>query len=195
MVQFADIMTSVWPQKLSKINAIKKRHSYQPKTDYYKQIREYIKRFHDHGKTFEQFADASEIVSSNRKQKTYSHLVKAYIKFLKSSKNFKYFIPYRGKCMLNDLEIIVNPEIGLELEGAKYLIKLYFKKDPLKKQRADIITWIMEKELRKYVNPEIKMAVLDVARSKLYISSAPAPDIVMAIQAETNYISQLWDAM
>lgn len=195
MVQFAEIMMSAWPQKLNKINAIKKKPAYQPKTDYYKQIREYIKSFHEHGKALDEFADASEIVSGIRKHNNYTQLVKAYIRFLKSSKPVRYFIPYRGKCLSGDLEIIVNPEIGLELNGHQYLIKLYFKKDPLKKQRAAIITWLMENALRMYVNPDIKMAVLDVARSKLYIASAPAFDTPLAIQAEASCISQLWDAL
>lgn len=193
LVQFADIISSTWRSKLCKIKLIKNSPGYQPKTDYYKQIREYIIKFHESGKPLDQFDDATTIVSNNRKQKTYTPLVQAYKAFLKDSKTYRYFKSQRGILLFNDLHIVANPEIGLEIDGIEYLIKLYFKVDTLTKQDAEIITCVMENALRKSVDSSIKMAVLDVLRSKLFIAAPPTPDTILTIHAEAKYISDMWD--
>jgi hypothetical protein len=155
-------------------------------------MREYIVRFHESGKSLNEFEDATRIVCSCKKQKTYEPLVKAYKSFLKTRKNYKYFKAPRGVWSYAGMNIVANPEIGLEVKGEKYLIKLFFKVAPLSKVNADIIKCIMEQALRESAGAHVKLCVLDVLRSKLYVSSNPSSEMVLANQAEAKYISEMW---
>jgi len=88
-----------------------------------------------------------------------------------------------------------NPELGLEIKGVKHIIKLYFKKEPLSKNRADIAVAAMELELRKKCSPDDVIAILDVRREKLIKSQAVTPNINALVNAEIGYVESMWAAL
>ena len=65
--------------------------------------------------------------------------------------------------------MVVNPELGLNIDGAPTLVKLYFKQEELAKRRVDVIQLLMSVAFGKPLN----FAVLDVQRGKLFTTSTP----------------------
>jgi len=86
----------------------------------------------------------------------------------------------------------VNPELGLEFGGQRFLIKFYFKADPLGKSKVDLITHMMEITLRPKCTKSEVMALLDVRRSKLFTPTLPIGGLTSIVNAELAYIAALW---
>ena len=90
------------------------------------------------------------------------------------------------------VDVSINPELGLEFGGEKYVAKLYFKSDTLAKNRIELVTQLMENCLRPRVSPDVIMAVLDTRASKLFRGSEADPRLIAALKAELGYIAELW---
>jgi hypothetical protein len=90
----------------------------------------------------------------------------------------------------SEFDVTVNPELGLNIDGSTHALKLYFKADPLSKNRINIITHLMHKVFAP-TNPETQFSVLDIRRRRLYTINPPAGlDAILA--AEIAYIEKLW---
>lgn len=48
--------------------------------------------------------------------------------------------------IVSELDVRINPELGLEFDSKKYLIKLYFKNDKLSKEKITQVLTLMESE-------------------------------------------------
>jgi len=91
--------------------------------------------------------------------------------------------------------VLVNPELGLEFDGARYLIKLYMKDEKLDKLRVDPALVLMELALRSVAQPSDKVAVLDVRKSKLHVLSVDIAKSKPMVDAELGYIAALWPSV
>ncbi|WP_152004096.1 hypothetical protein [Desulfoluna spongiiphila] len=94
----------------------------------------------------------------------------------------------------NGVDISVNPELGVTVNGQEYLIKLYMKSEPLNTYRVRVLTYLMEIALTSSVSPNTKMAVLDVRNSKLFEGKiGNDPTLHASLVGEMSYISSVWD--
>ena len=154
---------------------------YDPKEDYYKRFRDAVRDLHqkDHAKN-----DLIGIIGSLPKSKAenYQRMVEGYKKFL-GRKDIKWFKPTRASWNHQDIVIPINPELGLEWNGIKYLIKLYLKSDKPSKDRLSSILALMKHTLpsKKY-----KHAVLDVRNSKIYLYEADMDSMMPLVEGEAT---------
>lgn len=193
--QFVGIVSCAdMSNKLNEIRKIKNQKEYSPQKDYYKQIREYICNFHKSGKRLDELTDASNITRNGKKTSNYDILIEKYRSFLED-KNYKYIAPSHQSLVLHGVEVTVRPDIGLELNGAKYLLKLHFKKDEPSKQSIDIITYMMQNAFKEKIDSGIVMAVLDIRNSELYTIRKSITNINLAIKGELAYIAAVWDSL
>jgi hypothetical protein len=65
-------------------------------------------------------------LTDKKKQARYPEAVKSYKRFL-GKKEIHWFNPPRAMWKYGGLTVRVNPELGLQIKGKKYAIKLYFK--------------------------------------------------------------------
>jgi hypothetical protein len=107
-------------------------------------------------------------------------------------KGLAWFVPPRTAYSQHGIEVIINPELGLDINGTRHLVKLYFKTDPLSKLRVDIIARLMESTLRPSCPNNEIMAVLDVRQAKLFSLQPTASASMAMIDAELAYIASLW---
>jgi len=66
----------------------------------------------------------------------------------------------------------VNPERGLEINGDRHVVKLYFKSEKLTNARIDIVTQVMCDEFSA-AYPQSRFSVLDVRNRKLHTVAPP----------------------
>lgn len=50
----------------------------------------------------------------------------------------------------NGLDVNISPELWLEIDGKKHVIKLYFKSDALSQIKADLILRLMDREVGQF---------------------------------------------
>lgn len=191
MTEFLDVVSKTAGSKATKVRQIKNKPEYHPSTDFYKPIREEIAAGHKRGGTK---ADLQGFVDSYPEKKKVGHfqaIVNGYVKWW-GKKGVKWFAPPSSVYANGGFEISVKPEIGLEVDGKRHLIKLYFKPDPLTKPRIELAIQLMESTLRPKARPTDFMSIMDIRKSKLSISTGPSTLLEAVLSAEMKYIADLW---
>lgn len=159
---------------------------YEPAKDHYRRFREGVIEMHTTGKSKK---DLSKIIGAlpDKKIASYNMMVDGYKKFL-GTKNPTWFNPLRKDWAHGNIEIPINPELGLEWGGTKYLIKLYLKADKPSKDRVASVLALMKHTLG--ANNCVH-AVLDVRNNKLHTFEASMLGLIPLVEAEANSLAHL----
>ena len=192
LTDFVDIVSKAGRPKATKVRQVKERPEYEPAFDFYKALREHLAENHRNGGTKATVSEVLVTLTDPKKIKNYPALVDGYKKWW-GRKMLDWFNPPRGTFSANGFDIIVNPELGLRINGERHIIKLYLKSDALTTFKTEIIIDLLEHQLRSQVAPTDKFAVLDVRESKLFSEGPHDPASVPIINAEVAYIASIWN--
>jgi hypothetical protein len=165
LTYFVDFVMKSGTPKLTVVRNFKDRKEYDPQTDFYKKVRQGIVRLHREGKPKTVLDSLIAGLSDEKKQNAYPEIVSGYKKFL-GTKKLKWFEPPQSDWVAGGLTVSVNPELGLEINGQPFVLKLYFKEEALQKKRAEIIAHMMDVTLRPASPSAAAFVVLDVRRGK-----------------------------
>jgi hypothetical protein len=191
MTDFIDIVSKSGTPKATKIRQVKYRPEYHPSTDFYKPLRDQLATCHKKGATKATLTRFVDDYPEKKKLEHYKTVVEGYLKWW-GKKSLKWFTPPSHPYVRDGFEISVNPELGLDIGGERHLIKLYFKPDPLTKQRVDIANQLMESTLRAKSRTSDVMSVLDIRNSKLILGGESSKLLESVVIAEVAYIASLW---
>lgn len=191
LTDFVDIVSKSGTPKANKVASVKERPDYEPAFDFYRTLREGIVQTHQGGKSKSDLDRILDKLADPKKIKNYPPLLEGYRKWW-GKKSLAWFSPPRASYEHAGVQVNINPELGLSIDTARHVIKLYFKADALMKPRADLITYLMEAELRKLAAPTDVMTVLDVRKAKAFIYNASSVTNHRIINAELAYIASLW---
>ena len=194
LTSFVDFAMKAGVPQLTEARRIYKQYAvdgYAPAGDYYRVLRDSIVDLHRGGRPKN---DLDAIVGpglpANRRD-NYREMIRAYKRFL-GRKSVEWFEPPSGAWRQGVLQVRVNPELGLDIDGTPFVVKLYFKSDPLPKNRALSVTHLMETTLRRRCRNEETMGVLDVKRGKLIHPTLPDPDLELLLRAQANAFLSIW---
>ncbi len=195
LTEFVDVIIRSGTQKVDKIRAIKaKPIEYSPKNDFYRALRNYIVEYHKNRLYTDPKKKAKDLTSDPKKFFHYTALLDGYWSFL-GKRQPTWFDPPKKPIIFNNVELIINPELGLDFKGKKQIIKLYFKKDEITKKKIEIVLGLLEYAFKNDIDKSIALAVLDVRKGKLIQKSIEIPLLIEAIEAECAYISSIWDKL
>lgn len=200
LTDFIGFVNKMGSAKLSHVRKIKDRPEYEHYMDFYKPIREAILKLHKNNEGKDVLDTLLSHLSDDKKKNNYPALINGYKKFL-GRKKFEWVKPPKKDWKVGDVVITVNPELGLEekkKDGSSnfYIVKLYFKEEPLKKAQASQILTLMEMQLRSKVNePEIKFAILDIRRSRLHIKYDQELKELPLLLGEAQSFATMWRSM
>lgn len=198
LTDFIGFVNKMGTAKQNHVKSIKERRDYEPYMDFYKPIREAIIKLHKKKQPKETLDNVLAELTDEKKKNCYPEIIAGYKKFL-GRKNFDWIKPPKKEWTIGNITITVNPEIGVEEKKKDgnshfYIIKLYFKDDPLKKAQADQILTLMEMQLRNKVKePEVKFAILDIRRSKLHVKKDNSLTELPLLQGEAHSFATMWD--
>lgn len=192
LTDFVDIVSKAGRPKATKVRQVRERPEYEPAFDFYKSFREHIIENHRRGGTKASVSDVLRTLSDQKKINSYTELANAYRKWW-GRKELKWFTPPRDLYSANGIEVILNPELGLEINGKRHIIKMYLKNDPLTTFKTELIIDLLEQQLRNNTNTVDHFAVLDIRRSKLFSEPPHTPTSIPIINAEISYISSIWN--
>ncbi len=191
LTDFVDFVAKSGTPRLTHVRQIKLRDKYDPRTDFWKALREGIVTFHQTQLSNKVELDAIAAQSPDpKKRKTYPLAINGYKSFL-GKKVIAWFKPTSDRWKEGNLQVRVNPELGLVIGGVRHHLKLYLKSVPLRKDKADMILLLLKQGLTTG-KPGDKYAILDVQRNKLFAEQNPNPLLLPLLQGEAIAFSAIW---
>ena len=191
LTDFLDIVSKSGRPKATKVRQVRERPDYEPAFDFYKPFREYVVEMHRTAQPRAALAGILPGLSDPKKSRSYPALIDGYKKWW-GRKKLAWFSPPKGVYSAGAFEIIVNPELGLEINGQRHIIKLYLKTDSLSAFKVEVVTDLLEHQLRPQAHPEDRFAVLDVRGAKLFAVEPHAVPTLPIVNAELAYIASIW---
>ena len=198
LADFLDFVSKNGPSKLSKVRRLKTRPAYRPNFDYYRPLREAIIRGHraEEGR-LALSNDLNAVIANiedHRVQIDLARVVEGYRTWL-GRKQIRWFEPGRAIWTLFDTNIVVNPDLGLFVDGAPYVIKIWFKDEPLEKRGLDVVFRLMEEALADQSPPDTQFGVLDIRRARLFSPTIEKPAAGAQLEGEVAYLAAAWGGL
>ncbi|MCW4469097.1 hypothetical protein OGH69_08990 [Flavobacterium sp. MFBS3-15] len=194
LTDFLDFVNKSGSSKMTKVRQVKNRDDYHPSSDFYKPIRDGIVQNHQEDGGKAKLEEILEFLSDKKKIDNYPTAIKGYQKFW-GRKKLKWFEPPFDHWKVGDLDIKINPEVGLLIDGVSYVIKLYFKADKLTKDKIGQILSLMENQLRTHVDDNVIFAVLDVRNAKMHENIIGDLTFLPLLEGEARSFEIIWKAI
>jgi len=192
LTSFVDFVLKSGSPKMTCAKKIKSQLDlpYDPMTDYYKRFREGVQRMHQRDLPKNQLTRLIGALPYS-KEVNYTSMIDQYKRFL-GRKTRTWFNPPRGVWRHEEIEIPINPELGLEWDDQKYIIKMYLKAEAPSKDRVACILALMNTTLNAR---NANYCVLDVRNNKLFQFEAEMMDLIPLAEGEANSLKFMLDKL
>ncbi len=196
LTEFVDFVSKAGTPKLTVVRQVKKRHAegYDPQTDFYKNLRDGIVAMHRAGSPKSVLDNLLDGLTDKKKITAYPLVVDGYKKFL-GNKAFTWFTPPKALWQHAGLSVSLNPEVGLNRNNQRHVIKLYFKAESLGKIKMDIVTHLMTEELTVLGTTPVNFAILDIRNAKLLTASNSDPGLTALLKGEAASFAQIYHSV
>lgn len=194
LTDFIDFVNKSGGSKMTKVKQVKSRGKYHPASDFYRILRERIIDVHRNENSKNYLDALVGELSDDKKIKNYPASIMGYKKFW-GRKTITWFDPPFSHWKLGDLDIKVNPEIGIKYGGIQFVIKLYFNADKITKDKISQILALMESQLRPEVDKEVVFGVLDVRNSRLHENIYGDITMLPLLEGEARSFETIWKAL
>ncbi|WP_028840207.1 hypothetical protein [Thermomonas fusca] len=191
LTDLIEVVTKSGSPKATKVSQLKNRAAYDPATDFYKALREGLVTLHKKGGAKADLANLTKGLMDPKKAANYPPMVAGYKKWW-GNKTLEWFTPPTETYTSAGIDVAINPELGLKVNGQAHIVKLYLKTDSLTKTKADLIVSLMNHVFAASQAPGTQFSVLDVRNSKLFTYSAAGKNFKPMVDAELSYIASLW---
>ena len=129
-----------------------------------------------------------------KKKDNFQEAIQGYKKFW-GRKDLQWIEPVFKHWQIDDLDVKINPELGLMINGKPHVIKLYLKSDKLSKNKSDQILALLESELRRKAGKQTVFCVLDVRQGKLYCNEDKRKDLIPLLVGEARSFASIWNSL
>ncbi|WP_426484280.1 hypothetical protein [Flavobacterium sp. 2] len=194
LTDFIDFVNKSGNSKMTKVKQVKYRNTYHPASDFYKAFREEIIEIHKNNNDKKLLDNLLHKLTDLKKKVNYPISIDGYKKFW-GKKKIEWFDPPFYHWLTGDLDIKINPELGLSFDNKFYVIKLFLKADKISKDKLSQILSLMESQLRKETGDEVIFAVLDVKNSKLYENTKGDYTYLPLLEGEAKSFESIWKAI
>jgi hypothetical protein len=195
LTDFVDFVSKSGRPKLTQVQHVKWRPKYDPKTDFWRALRETIIDFHRTNQSQKSVLDGALAgITHKPKLTAYPVALAGYKKFL-GRKAIQALPEVRSSWNHGNLNVIVNPELALSIQGTAHVIKLYFKTEPLSMKNAELILLMMSDSLGNQVTTGTVMSLLDVQRGKLFTTAGVDEVLKPLLQGEAASFETMWNQL
>lgn len=194
LTDFIDFIYKPGVSKFRKVNEIYSREPYQPAFDFWRPLREGIINYHIHGKNKNDLDQIQDGLTDANKIRLYPKLIKNYKSFL-GRKRIEWFDPPYKDWRWGEFRMRLNPELGLEINGQLYVIKLYFKSEPLTKQKSDLIILLLNSTFKNGDWADVDFTVLDVGKKRFYESTRLTNKHIALLRGEALSFTNIWNSL
>jgi hypothetical protein len=190
LTYFVDFVLKAGTPKLTGVREFKENKD-EIYTDFYKPVREAIVEMHRTGvsdKCLDQFLGS---LTDERRKRIYPSIVEGYRRFLSSAK-VTWFNPPAGTYPIGGVEININPELGLIIDGTPHLLKMYFRGEPLSSKRVQVVLNLLTASGLSASVPGCVFAMLDVRKARLHTLKTPNPRLNLLLRGEAASFSTIY---
>lgn len=195
LTEFVDFAIKAGTPKLTHVKKVKKEHirGYHPTRDYYRKLRDGIVEMHRDGMPKSVLDGLVKGIADQNKTVNYPLLAAGYKKFL-GRKSIQWYEPPKASWFQGNLEVRINPELGLEINGRPHLIKLYFKAEKLTKARIELINHLMLTALD-VERAGATVGMLDVRNGNLIVADSLDPSLAPLLNAEAIAFCEMYKSV
>lgn len=196
LTQFIDFtLKGSGTAKANHVRKVKYDSEYSPATDYWKQLRDSLKHVHQNNLPVENLLGLLDEVNEKKKE-NYKKSINQYISFAKN-KQINYFDTGSSYWSFNnELTVRSSPEIGLEIDGTPYLLKVYYKgsKNKVDVHKVKSALTLMDCSKRDFVPPNGAItSLLNLNNKKLYESNGANKSLLLALEGDAAQFVYLWN--
>lgn len=194
MTTFVDFVIARGTSRITRVRKAKEQYSqdYSPARDFYKQIREGIIAVHYDNQPLSSLTTIANQVG-DRKRDLYKECVAGYKKW-HGRKKIGSFPIDNATWTHGQLDVNINPELGLSVSGENYLVKLYFKKDNPSGPLLQAALYLLS------LHPlcaagNASPAILDVQAGKLKTPTSNLAGLPALLAGDAVAFSTMWDQL
>lgn len=193
MTYFVDFVLKAGTPKLGAVRELKESRD-EVFSDFYRPLRETLLAGLRAGQPTSLLHDFIASLEDERKKRIYPPIVRGWEKFLGTAK-MGWFEPPVSSVKMGGIEVNINPELGLEIDGTPHLVKLYFRGEPLSAKRASITLNLMTQSSLSQRVRGCTFAMLDLRKAKLHTLQAPNPRLNLLLRGEAASFSAIYAAL
>jgi hypothetical protein len=195
MTYLVDFANKAGTPKVTVVRTFKARGEYDPRADFYRPLRAGIVEMHEEGRRSMEVLDALlRGLRDPKKKGPYAENVEGYKRFL-GSRSVTWFKPPVATWTRGKLEVSVNPELGLVLDGKPHLVKLYCKGETLTRNREEMLAHLMHEALRQRAPEGTIFGILDVRAGKLITPKVRVEGLDALLLAEADCFVTIYDSL
>ncbi len=159
---------------------------YDPRRDFYKALRERTARQLREGWNAAAFRRSLREVKNPRKRPSYEACRRGLTAWARG-KTIAATRARPGFWQAAGLEVRVNPELRMVVDGERFLVKLYFKAEEMSAARAANTLFLLDTMAAQNVGG----AVLDLRRGDLLVAAEPDPGLDLLLASEAAAFAAL----
>ena len=196
MNTFVDFVVTHGAPKLGEVMKAKIRHQtgYNPATDFYKPLREWLIAVTQQNLTGTETHDSmrSTFVNLNtRKAHAYQECIAGFTKW-RRGKNIVWNKTLRSEWTQGRVAIRITPDLGVSIRGVQHIIALYFKKAEPSKDRLQAILHLL-KQLDGREQTPFTVGILDMRRGRLHSPTRDVSDMEQLLAGEAAAFQTMWN--
>lgn len=193
---FVDYVASTGTTRLAKVRAAKQQYArdYQPALDYYGPLRRRVVQVFQEGWDPQRFDELLNDVTDPKKQANYANCRRGLRRWagVSGRKAFVWNPPRRATWRSGGLEVAINPELWVDIDGIGHVVKLYFKADRLSQHKVTLSLRLLENTVGRFG----AVGILDVQQGKLFVQRAEPPaGIDLLLESEATSLALLWEGL
>lgn len=183
-VDFATMKTVT--AQIRKVRDIFTSRPYDPRTDFWKIMRDRLQEVERGKRSLESICSG---LSDSKKVNRYPGAVNGYKRFRKRT-DTKFFRTPSWNWPCEGLIVKVKADTGYEIEGKKYVVKWYFREEPLTILRRKFTFALFAASMP----PDITAmpAILDVPAGKFYLAPIPPDRLDLELRVVARSFVQIW---
>lgn len=162
---FANFVTEKPNKQKKYVNSIVNKGPYSFEKDYYSILRAKLISFIKKNKSLIELNDMLKKINP-KKHDHYEILIDQVQNFMQGIK-YTWIEPPKNIIEYSGLQLKVNPEIGININGEPLFIKMYFKSPQISTEKIKVMLKIMQDAIKKDY-PNAKIAILDIRRCTLH---------------------------
>jgi hypothetical protein len=187
LTEFVDFATTkTIPAQVTKVKEIFTSRPYDPRTDFWKIMRDRLQEVERHKRPLESVCTG---LSDSKKVNRYPLAISGYERFQKRTAA-KLFRTPSWIWRFEDLIVKVKPDAGYDIDGKQYVVKWYFREATLTALRRKF-TFALFAAVMPPDATSIP-AILDVPAGKLHQAPIPPERLDLELRAAARSFSQIW---
>ena len=185
LTSFVDFSVASGTSRLTAVT--RANREYDPRYDYYKPLRERTIKQFTSGWDAREFRRSLQSVQDPRKLSNYEDCRGALTRWA-SGKTINSRARHRATWSAANLDVKVNPDLDLEVDGQRYVMKLYFKADETSGARQAVILHLLGEVAPRNADA----AILDARRGRLLTAGEADPNLGALLASDAAAFVTLW---